>query len=128
MEVVCGNYSLQDARNVTRDLLSSSHAPEALFYANDHMALAGMEVARHEFGLTPGEDISIAGFDDIPAASWPSFNLTTYSQPVEQMKAKIVELLLQAIEEPDMEPQNIVVKGDLIHRSSTRRKQVWIGS
>ncbi|GIT71189.1 MAG: hypothetical protein Ct9H300mP28_10030 [Pseudomonadota bacterium] len=31
------------------------------------------------------EDISIIGFDDIPMASWPIFNLTTVRQPVNQM-------------------------------------------
>ncbi|KQZ46649.1 hypothetical protein ASD54_21795 [Rhizobium sp. Root149] len=123
-EVVCGNYLLQDARSVTRELLSRPNRPEALFYANDHMALAGLEVAKYEYGLSPGTDISIAGFDDIAAASWPSFNLTTYSQPIEQMTERIVDCMMRSIEHPDTDPEHIIVRGDLIHRSSTRRSRI----
>ena len=47
------------------------------------MALAAIEVARFEFGLEIGRELGVAGFDDSEQAAWPSFDLTTYSLPVE---------------------------------------------
>ena len=82
------------------------------------MALAALEVARYEFGLAIGPDVGIAGFGDIEQASWPSFSLTTYSQPVDLMVNKVAALLLDP---RHTRPLHIAVEGVLRARSSTRR-------
>jgi DNA-binding LacI/PurR family transcriptional regulator len=84
------------------------------------MALAAMEVARYEFGLEIGRQIGIAGFDDIEEASWPSFDLTTYSTPVEGIIEQAVTLLLST---PGQEvPRHTVVEGVFKPRRSTQRR------
>ena len=83
------------------------------------MALGAIEVARYEFGIDVGREVGIAGFDDIEQASWPSFQLTTYSQPVDVMIEKLTDLLLDRdLYEP--RPQ-LVIEGELKARSSTSR-------
>ncbi|MFC7047556.1 LacI family DNA-binding transcriptional regulator [Emcibacter nanhaiensis] len=113
----CGNYQLEGARQATRELLASPDRPDAIFCANDHMAIGALEVARYEFGLDVGREISIVGFDDVDMAAWPSFDLTTYSQPVNEMAEAAMELI--DLEEK-AEPVHRRIPGELIIRKSAR--------
>jgi len=117
---VAGNYSFEGAMVATRDLLSRKPRPDAIFCANDHMALAALQVARHEFKLQVPCDVSIVGFDDVEPARWPGLDLTTYSQPVKPMVEKAVRILLRLIEDPAASRINAVVPGELIVRQSAR--------
>ena len=81
------------------------------------MAMAAIDVARYEFSLEPGKDIGVVGFDDIPQAQWPGYDLTTYSQPLHELIGHAVERVLSQINLD--EAVHTVVKGNLILRSST---------
>ncbi len=114
-----GHYQRAGAMAAARQLLASAHPPDAIFCANDHMAIATIEVAQAEFGLVIGRDLGVAGFDDIDLASWPSFRLTTYSQPIEAMTDAVVARLLDA---PDAHRDpHAVIGGALCVRRSTIR-------
>ena len=115
-----GCFERGEALQATRNLLSRRSRPDAIFCWNDHMALAAIEVARYEFGLEVGRDIGIAGFGDIEHASWPSFELTTYAQPVDVMVEEAVKVLLTS-RSPERPVQTIVVDGVLKPRRSTSR-------
>lgn len=115
-----GNFRREEAVKAARALLSRPVRPDAIFCANDDMALAVVEMARFEFGLSIGRDLGVAGFDDIEQASWPSFDLTTYSLPVELMMQRAVEAL-SADPRTAVQP-HIVVEGGLQVRGSTRRR------
>jgi len=113
---IVGNYSRTGAIAATRTLFADpADRPDALFCANDLMAIAAIETLRTEFGIEPGKACAVAGFDDIPMAAWPSFSLTTYSQPVDLMVARAASFITG--ENGDM--RSIVVPGDLIVRNST---------
>lgn len=94
--------------------------PDAVFFANDIMALGGMDAFRHEHGMRVPDDIAIVGFDDIPMASWPSYRLTTVQQPVARMVETTVQFLLEALEEPAVQPGTHLIAGTLMERASTR--------
>lgn len=115
-----GHYSFSGASAAARDLLSRKARPDAIFCANDHTAIAAIEVARHEFGLDVGRDVSIVGFDDVGAARWPSYGLTTFSQPVLPMVDETVAILMEMIEQQPGTPRHSVIPGDLVVRSSAR--------
>jgi LacI family transcriptional regulator len=68
----------------------------AVFAANDLMALGAMMAVR-EAGLNCPDDVSILGFDGIPAGafSWPG--LTTIEKPGRQIGERAVESLLDEI-------------------------------
>lgn len=118
-----GNYTYENARQATRELLNLTKQPDAIFCANDHMALCTIEVARNEFSLQPGKDISIIGFDDNYLASWDSFQLTTFSQPSKQMVDQAIQILFEQIENENSFPKHIVVEGELIVRQSSKLPQ-----
>jgi len=114
-----GYFRREGALQATRNLLLRKPRPDAIFCANDYMAFAAIEVARYEFGLEIGREIGIAGFDDIRESSWPSFDLTTYSLPIEAMIEKALSILLT---EPSYKNSlHTIVDGEFRPRGSTRR-------
>jgi LacI family transcriptional regulator len=118
-----GLYRFDGAAEAARRLFYRPDRPDAVFAANDHMAIAAMGVATAEFGLRIPEDVAFVGFDDVEAARWPAYSLTTFSQPIAPMVAAVVDLLLSLAEEPDSTPRHIVVTGELIERASTRPRR-----
>lgn len=113
---VVGHYSRLGAIDATRALFASrTDRPDALFCANDMMAIAAIETLRAEFGIVPGGQCAVAGFDDIPMASWPSFSLTTYSQPIGRMVASAVSCIAGEMGEA----RSITVPGKLVVRNSS---------
>lgn len=117
-----GGCSRAGASEAARRLLARDPKPDALFCVNDEMALAAIEVARCEFSLKVGPEIGIAGFDDAPEASWRTFDLTSYSLPVEAMIDKAVTLLLSSPRPSQM--LHDTVEGALKPRSSTQRRKL----
>jgi len=83
------------------------------------MALGVLDRAR-ELGITVPDELAVIGFDDIPAASWPAYSLTTIRQPVNRMIEATLELLVERIEAPQAEPVLKFMPGVLIERSSVR--------
>jgi DNA-binding LacI/PurR family transcriptional regulator len=116
---VVGNYSFEQTSVAARHLFSIKARPDAVFCVNDHMALAVINVAKTEFGLEVGKEVSIIGFDDSELASWPIFGLTTYGQPIEAMAEQVVDTIQQQLH-GESEPTEVVVPGDLIVRTSAR--------
>ncbi|MAY70801.1 MAG: LacI family transcriptional regulator [Halomonas sp.] len=116
-----GHYQYTSACQATRLLFASTTPPDALFAANDLMAIAAMEVIQSEFCLKVPEDVSVIGFDDVPMAAWPSHSLTTLQQPVQTMIMRATELLLAQIDQPDTPPQQITLPVTPMLRGSVRR-------
>lgn len=119
-----GDFSMEKAADATRSMFSSD-PPEAVFVANDHMALAVMDTLRFELGLKVPEDVSVVGYDDVPAAGWPAYNLTTVRQPANRMVANTVEILLDQIENESSETRRIAIDGPLIVRGSAKTPEGW---
>jgi DNA-binding LacI/PurR family transcriptional regulator len=114
-----GNFVIEESREATRSMFSDK-PPDAVFVANDHMALAVMDTLRYELGLKIPDDVSIVGYDDVPAASWPSYLLTTVQQPVNIMVRETVEILIEKIDNANVRPQKIKIDGPLILRNSVK--------
>jgi DNA-binding LacI/PurR family transcriptional regulator len=117
--VVDGMYNRDHAAQVARDLFAGPDHPDAVFVGNDHMAFAAMDVLRSELGLSIPHDVAVVGYDDVPIAAWPAYDLTTVRQPVNRMVEATVDALLSRIE-GDTAPRKIRVPGPLILRGSTR--------
>ena len=91
-----GGYRIETAEGPARQLLSHAVAPTALFAANDLSAIATMTAARG-LGLTVPDDISVIGFDNVPESALASPPLTTIKQPLQQMGAEALRLLVDLI-------------------------------
>ena len=114
-----GDYSYEAGYDLGKKMLSMTNPPEAVFCANDLMAFGLMDVARSELGIKIPDDLAVVGFDGIPMASWPWYSLTTYHQPVDLLVNETVDVLLNAIRNPDLNVVTKLLEGELIVRNST---------
>ena len=115
-----GNFRHDEAAAAAREMFTATERPDAVFVANDHMAFAAMDVLRFELDLRIPEDVSVVGYDDVPMAAWPSYNLTTVRQSAEAMVDRTVDILIQHIEQNDSTPRREIVAAPLIQRGSAR--------
>ena len=122
-----GDFRTDRARQATLSLFSSDEVPDAVFVANDHMAFSVLDTLRYELGLRVPEDVSVIGYDDVLAASWPSYDLTTVRQSADQMVDQTVEILMQQINDGDITARRVQVDGPLVIRGSTRQPDVVKG-
>jgi len=120
IQVAYGDYTFEGAAEAARKLLTSARPPDAIFCASDYMAFAVLDVARRELGLDVPADVSVVGFDDVPEASHPKNNLTTYSQPASALVVETIRILDAMIEKPGRPARRREVHGDLIVRGSAR--------
>lgn len=114
-----GNFNYDEACAATRRMFESDDRPEAVFVANDHMAFAVMDTLRHELGLRIPDDVAVVGYDDVPLAAWPSYQLTTIRQRSNLMVAETIRLLLQSAATRTVE--HIKVDAPLMVRGSTKQ-------
>lgn len=117
-----GNFVRSQAEEGTRWMFDRPDAPSAVFVCTDHMAIAVMDVLRHELKLRVPDDVSVVGFDDIPSAALASYDLTTYRQRLNRMVAEAVAALFKEIEDGRSETQFMRIPGSLIVRGSTARR------
>src|SRR5205807_4437449 len=98
--------------------LPPAKRPSAIFASNDEMA-AGVLAVAHSMGLGVPEDLSVVGFDDAPLASqvWPP--LTTIRQPIPDMAAQAVQLLLRNLSGEPADHSKHVLPSSLTFRQST---------
>lgn len=120
-----GNFLMEEASNAVRGMFAKD-APDAVFVANDHMAFAVMDTLRFELGLSIPDDVSVVGFDDVPAAAWPTYSLTTIRQSADEMVADTVDILLSKINDINTEPRQVEIEGPLMVRGSARVPEGWI--
>lgn len=126
IQIGTGNYNRQEAEAAARIMLSGPNRPEAIFVANDHMAVAVMDVARYEFGLAIPDDLSIVGYDDVGPARWTSYGITSVTQPIREMVEATVDILMDQIASGEIETQHRVVPSELIVRTSARLPKTGI--
>lgn len=122
---VDGMYNRKMAAEAARSLFSRPDRPDAVFVGNDHMAFAVMDVLRFELKLDVPGDVSVVGYDDVPLASWPAYNLTTLRQPSNRMVEATVSTLLGWIEEGGKDVRKIKIDGPLMIRTSARKPKGW---
>ena len=113
------NYTYESGFEAAQRLFARTNWPDAIFCANDITALGVIDAAR-QVGISIPEQLSVIGFDDIPAASWGAYMLTTVRQPVNTMIDLSIRALLERIEMPELPPITTFVPGPLVRRGSAR--------
>ncbi len=94
--------------------------PEVVFCANDSMALGVLDAARFALMLRVPMDVSVVGFDDIPAGRRPAYLLSTVSQPIEAMAMAAARLFRQVVDEQPITAAEVLLAGTLIERGSAQ--------
>jgi len=111
-----GEHGRQEARESVRALLSLEDPPTAIFAASDTQAIGVLEAAQ-DAGLSVPEDLSVIGYDDIEIAEY--LQLTTIRQPLFASGVEGVELLLEAIANPQATGGKVELPTRLVVRQTT---------
>jgi LacI family transcriptional regulator len=97
---VQGDYSEESGYRAGRKLLSARKRPDAVFAANDMMAI-GCLSAFNEAGVRVPEEIALAGFDDIPISRYMHPPLTSVRVQIVQLGHAALERLVAQMQAPD---------------------------
>ena len=111
-----GGYRAADSTAGAHALLGLADPPTAVFAANDLSAIEMIRVAV-ERGLRVPEDLSVIGFDDIPEAAFHTPQLSTVRQPLTEMGAAAVRVLLSMMDGGERE--DVRMPAELKAREST---------
>jgi len=112
------DYTFDAGRARMQRLLEGERA-EAYFCGDDLLAVGALSAIR-EAGLSVPRDIGLIGLNDMEMARWQVIGLTTIRQPVAEIIAAAVALIVAAIEAPDMAPEVRLFACSVIERSTLR--------
>lgn len=113
-----GNFDETTAHRRTLQLLDLPDPPTAVFACSDRMAL-GVCAALAERGMRVPDDVSVVGFDDLPEARWAIPPLTTVRQPLGEMAATALRLLVRMMGGTRPEGTRTELSTRLVERAST---------
>lgn len=113
--VAQGDYSLDSGRIAMRHLLADNPELDAVFAANDLMAV-GAIAAAEEAGKSVPEDIAIIGFDDSLVAQTSRPTLSSIKQDVVNLGETAANLLIGKLKGEAME--SVILPVELVARHS----------
>ncbi len=117
-----GNWSSASGQSAFLQLLEAYPEIDAVFVANDQMALTVLRMA-HEKGMRVPADLGVVGFDDIAESAyfWPA--LTTVNQNQHELGCRAVEELVRKVEagysNESIEPTSMLLMPELVVRESS---------
>ncbi|WP_152655670.1 LacI family DNA-binding transcriptional regulator [Oceanobacillus sp. CFH 90083] len=98
-------------------LMQQDNPPKAIFCFSDLIAF-GVIIGLRKMGFTPGKDVDIVGFDNIPEAEISYPPLTTVSSFAKKTGTTAANLLHKRINHPNEARQRIIIEPELIKRNS----------
>lgn len=118
-----GNWSSKSGKKAFAQLLDSFPEMDALFVANDQMALSVLQTAC-ELKINIPDQLSVSGFDGIPESEFFSPSLTTITQNLVELGSVAVQQLAQMVEINNSDKESresiyISLKPELIIRQSS---------
>lgn len=123
-----GNWSSKSGELAAYQLLDRFQDMDAVFVANDQMALSLMAVARRRGRRVPA-DLGVVGFDGMPEAAYFCPSLTTIQQDLHQLGCQAVRQLVGVIEslrssDNHQQHQVVWIEPQLIIRESSTARPV----
>ena len=121
-----GDYHYESGHAAGIKLLGPSNVnqggkrPEVIFCANDAMALGVLDAARFGLMMRVPTDVSVVGFDDIPAGRRPAYLLSTVRQPFEDMASAATLMFRQSVDDLAVAQPQVLLPGALIERGSAQ--------
>lgn len=112
------DYSMQSGYFAGKYFASlGAERPDAIVSYTDLMAIGAISYLLRNKISVPG-DIAVTGYDDISIGRYSFPPLTTYHQDYERLGAETVNLFLENMTNPEHQPREIRIKGELVIRES----------
>lgn len=118
--VVPGDFTEAGGAEAARLLIAGRVPFDAVFCANDMMALGCMSVLT-DAGLAIPDDVGVAGFDDVPLAHYATPPLTTMKVHIAELGQRAMTALLTIMRGADAAPAPQILSPELVARASTAR-------
>lgn len=118
-EVVQGDFAIESGEAAIATLLSRGARFDAVFAANDNMAIGAMQALRAH-GLRIPADVVVAGFDDIPLAR--HLNITTVRVRIAELGERAIARLVGGLGNPSAAADELHAP-ELIVRMTTDKGQ-----
>jgi len=118
----CGDFSTSSGHRVVSEMFTKGVKFDAVFAANDQMAIAAMKVLL-QHGLHIPEDVAVAGFDNLVLASMVTPSLTTVQYPVYQMGYRAMQMMVDSARGEEG-PRKVQLETKLMIRQSTDPSQI----
>ncbi|MCY0897413.1 MAG: LacI family DNA-binding transcriptional regulator [Firmicutes bacterium] len=115
--VLRGDFTEASGVRETERLLATMKKPEAIFAANDEMALGVLHVLRQHHIRVP-DDVALMGFDDIRIAQYVVPSLSTVRQPMYELGREAMRQLVCKLSGKSVNPR-VVLPTFLVIREST---------
>ncbi len=116
IDIIEGDFSFETAYQKALSYFKKGKKPEGVFGANDITALGVLEAAK-KMNFDIPKDMEIIGFDDIKMAAWPNNQLTTWTQPLDQMINETINILING---DFKKVEQIKLRGKLKFRNTTK--------
>ena len=118
-EVVRGDFEMESGAAAISALLAKEARFDAVFAANDNMAIGALEALR-DAGLKVPEQVAVVGFDDIPLAQ--HLGVTTVRVRISELGERAVERLIEGFAKDDsgnaeLHAPELVVRGTTITKA-----------
>lgn len=122
--VLSGGFDEASGYAAGQALLREARLPDAVFAANDMMAL-GCLYAFNQAGVRVPQQVALAGFDDIPLARFVHPSLTTMQVSIADLGGRATSHLLHMIDRDDAlgGVGGAILVPSLIVRDSTSRRE-----
>ncbi|MFN2282579.1 MAG: LacI family DNA-binding transcriptional regulator, partial [Anaerolineales bacterium] len=111
-----GHHGRKEAEEMALNLLQIDDPPSAIFASSDTKAVGVLDAAR-QLGLRVPEQLSVIGYDNIRDAEY--LNLTTIQQPLYQAGRVGGNKLLELIDNPSQDSEEIILPVELVVRGTT---------
>jgi len=115
--VANGDYSYESGERAMNELIDRAPDIDAVFVASDVMAAGALATLRRR-GIVVPDTIAVAGFDDSRIAATTEPPLTTMRQPLSRIAERMVEILLNLVEDADGKPDPVIFPTELVRRAS----------
>jgi DNA-binding LacI/PurR family transcriptional regulator len=112
-------YSFDAGRIAMQSLLAQGPPAEAYFCGDDVLSIGALSALR-EAGHRVPEDVGLIGLNDMEMAKWPNINLTTIRQPIRDIVASSIELVIAMLEDPSRSPEARILACEIVERGTLR--------
>lgn len=113
-----GNFKLEKAYEVVKGWIDSDILPTAIFATSDTMAIGAVNCLL-DHGYQVPQDVSVTGFHDTKMASFYRPTLTTIRQPLYDMGAVAIRMIIKIINNMEITEKVVILPHELIERNSS---------
>lgn len=118
--IIHSHFRNENIEDYTRHLINMNQRPDAVFAINDYSAVEMMHMFKMQ-GIRVPQDIAVLGFNNENIGRFVEPTLSTIDMPAYDMGAAAAEILLSQIKDPTLEPQQRLIKSNLVVRESSHR-------